>query len=176
MLVTVCVSGNTLSFKGGCFLKKKLILNSKGGIVLYDNKHMKMSKFETYSFTRLIRTQSLEFYFIRGINESQNFDEYWDGRLIEVLGYFVTYIKNGQHKCFVYLIEEETKNLQETIKHVKMFASEMLMYTGPFEKNDIIIKSTVVYQKGLGEHEKVNFIKKIVKEDIPDNIFDEINQ
>jgi hypothetical protein len=143
---------------------------------LYDYEHMKMSKFETYSFTRLIRTQSLEFYFIRGVNKFQNFDENWDGRLIEVLGYLVTYINNGQQKSVVYLIEDETKNLQEITKHVKMFASEMYIYTGLFEKTNIIIKPTKVYQRVLGEHEKVNFVKKIVKEDIPDNILDEIKQ
>lgn len=51
---------------------------------------MRMNEYETYSFTRIIRTQSLEFYFILGVNEVQNFEEHWDGRLIEVLGYLVT--------------------------------------------------------------------------------------
>ena len=143
---------------------------------MYDYEHMKMSKFETYSFTRLIRTQSLEFYFILGVNEPQNFDEYWDGRLIEVLGYLVTYIKKGQQKIFVYLIEDETKNFQEIIKHVKMFASEIYMYTGLLDMTNFIIQATNVYQKGLGEHEKINFIKKIVNEDIPEYILAEIIQ
>jgi hypothetical protein len=62
------------------------------------------------------------------------------------------------------------------LRCLTMFASEMLMYTGQIEKTNIIIKPTIVYQIGLGEREKVNFIKKIVKEDIPDNILDEINQ
>lgn len=137
---------------------------------------MKMSKFETYSFTRLIRTQSLEFYFIRGVNEPQNFDEHWDGRLIEVLGYLITYIKKGEQKIFVYLIEDETKNFQEIIKHVKMFVSEMYMYTGLLDMTNFIIQSTNVFQSALEEHEKENFIKKIVNEDIPTYIIEEIKQ
>lgn len=139
---------------------------------------MKMSKFEGYSFTRLIRTQSLEFYFVLGVNDYENFDEYWDGRFIEVLGYLVTYIdsKKGQQNSFVYLIEDETKNFQEIIKHIKMFVSEIYMFTKLFDMTNFKIKSTNVYQKGLSEHEIMNFIKKIVNDDIPEYIFDEIKQ
>ena len=145
---------------------------------MFDYENMKMSKFEGYSFTRLIRTQSLEFYFIRGVNESQNFDEYWDGRLIEVLGYLVTYIdiKKGQQKSFVYLIEDETKNFEEIIRHIKMFVSEIYMFTGLFDMTNFIIQSTDIYQKALSENEIVDFIRKIVNDDIPEYIFDEIKQ
>ncbi|MFJ6268329.1 hypothetical protein [Lysinibacillus xylanilyticus] len=143
---------------------------------MYDYEHMKMSKFEAYSFTRLIRTQNFEFYFILGVNDPQDFDEYWDGRLIEVLGYLVTYIKNGQHNIFIYLIEDETKNFQEIIKHVKKFASEIYTYTGLLDTTNFIIQSTNVYQKSLGNHEIVDFIKKIVNEDIPEFILAEIKQ
>lgn len=70
---------------------------------MYDYEHMKMSKFEAYSFTRLIRTQNFEFYFILGVNDPQDFDEYWDGRLIEVLGYLVTYIYIMTNITFLYI-------------------------------------------------------------------------
>ena len=48
-----------------------------------------MDNFETHSFTRLVRTQRFEFFFILGVNDAQDFDENWDGRLIEILGYLV---------------------------------------------------------------------------------------
>ena len=153
-------------------LEKKLKLKGRG--VLFDYEHMKMSEFETYSYPCLVRTQGLEFYFIRGVNNSQEFSEDWDCRLIEVLGYFAAYMKKGELKIFIYLIKDETKNFKEIIRHVKMFASELYTYKERHDKIKFIMKSTNVYQRGLGENEIMSFVKKIVKNDIPGNILDEI--
>ncbi|QFG00082.1 hypothetical protein PB01_15300 [Psychrobacillus glaciei] len=136
----------------------------------------KMNIFETYSFPRLVRTQSLEFFFIRGVNEARNFFEYWDGRLIEVLGYLVIYtdVQTNEQTNLIYLIEDDNKNFQEIIRYTKNFASEMCTTFTPLDMMSFTIQKTTVYQRGLDKQEIVDFIKKIVKQDIPKLFLDEI--
>jgi len=138
-----------------------------------DYKEFKMNNFETYSFTRLVRTQSLEFFFILGKNNIRNFNEYWDGRSTEVLGYLVMYsdIQKDKQMNYIYLIEDENKDFQDIILHTKMFVNEMYTYLLSFDMGDdenFIIKKTNVYQKGLLQKDIDDFIKKIINEDIPE--------
>ncbi len=51
-----------------------------------------------------------------------------------------------------------------------MFVSEIYMFTGLFNIKNFKIKSTNVYQKVLNELEKVDFVQKIVSDDIPEYI------
>ena len=136
----------------------------------------KMNIFETYSFPRLVQNQSFEFFFIRGVNDAQNFYEYWDGRLIEVLGYLVIYtdVQTNEQKNFIYLIEDENKNFQEIIRYTKQFAFEMCTSFTLLDMMNFTIQKTKVYQRGLVKQEIVDFIKKIVKEDIPKLVLDKI--
>lgn len=141
-----------------------------------DFKHFKMNSFETYSFPRLVRTLSLEFFFIRGINEEKDFYEYWDGRLIEVLGYLVLYsdIQNDEQINYIYLIEDEGKNYEEIIRFTKMFASEMSTTHEVFDMENFTIQMTHVYQKGLLKQDIVDFMRRIVNEDIPEIVWEEM--
>lgn len=141
-----------------------------------DFEHFKMNSFETYSFPRLVRTPSLEFFFIRGINEEKDFYEYWDGRLIEVLGYLVLYsdIQNDEQINYIYLIEDEGKNYEEIIRFTKMFASEMSTADKVFDMENFTVQMTNVYQKGLLKQEIVDFMRRIVNEDIPEIVWEEI--
>ena len=138
-----------------------------------DYEEFKINIFETYSFTRLVNTQNLEFYFILGINNTRNFNEVWDGRLTEVLGYLVMHsdIQKDKQINYIYLIEDENKNFREITLHTKMFASEMHTSSFEFDMADdenFIIKKTNVYQKGLLNEDIGDFINKIVNEDIPE--------
>ena len=123
-----------------------------------------------------MRNQSLEFFFILGINGARDFNEYWDGRLTEVLGYLVMYsdIQKDEQINFIYLIEDENKNYQDIILYTKKFASEMHTYPYQFDMEDFIIKKTNVYQRGLLKQDIVNFMKKIVNEDIPEIVLNKI--
>ncbi|WP_404442094.1 hypothetical protein LG307_11910 [Sutcliffiella horikoshii] len=109
-----------------------------------------------------------------GINNANNFDEYWDGRLVEVLGYLVihTDMQRNELVNYIYLIEGENKNYQEIIKHTKMFASGICVYAELIDLN-FIIRKTDVYQKAIGSNEVVEFIKSVITQDIPDYVFDE---
>lgn len=135
----------------------------------------KRDNFESYSFTRMMRTQNLEVYWIRGVNQASNFDEDWDGRLVEVLGYLVIYsdIQRNILVNYIYLIEDENKNYQDIIRNTKMFASEICTYTELFDMKNFIIQKTDVYQRGHAYHEIVDFIKSIVNQDIPEYVLDE---
>lgn len=134
----------------------------------------KMDTFESYYFTRLMRSPSLEFFSILGINDANNFDEYWDGRSVEVLGYLVIYTDMQRKELvnYIYLIEDENKKYQDIIKHTKMFASGICAYAELIDMN-FIIQKTDVYQKGIASNEIVDFIKKVVTQDIPEYVFEE---
>jgi len=148
----------------------------KGGVDLFEKEFeiFKRDNFETYSFTRFIRSTGLEFFFILGINNATNFDEYWDGRSIEVLGYLVVYTDRHKNELvnYIYLIEDEGKDYQDITKHTKMFASEIGTYAGLIDMN-FIIRKTDIYQKGIGWNEKVDFVKRVVNQDIPEYAFEE---
>ncbi|TFE00654.1 hypothetical protein [Jeotgalibacillus salarius] len=132
---------------------------------------LKRNDFETYDFTRFMRTSNLEFFFIMGINNGDNFDEYWDGRSREVLGYLVTYT-DSQKELFnyIYLIEDEQKNYEHIIKYTKRFASGMYAYTEHLELEFVILK-TDVYQKSILPSKRIEFVKRVVKQDLPEHVF-----
>ncbi len=119
---------------------------------MFDNKEFKMNNFETYSFTRLVRTQHLEFFFILGKNDIRNFNESWDDRSTEVLGYLVMYsdIRNNKQMNYIYLIEDENKDFKDITLHTKMFVSEMSTYLSSFDMGDdenFIIKKPMCIKK-----------------------------
>lgn len=136
-----------------------------------DYEEFQMNVFETFSFTRLVRAQNFEFYFILGINEAHNFNEVWDGRLIEVVGYLVMYSPTEKDKeiNYIYLIEDKSKNYQDIILHTKMFTSDMYTYLDGFDREEgFIIKKTNIYQRGLLKQDIDRFVRSIVNEDIPE--------
>lgn len=137
-----------------------------------DYEAFKMTHFESYSYTRLVKRQRIEFFFILGVNEARNFNEVWDGRLTEVLGYLVMYTSNENKKSsFIYLIEDEGKDFQDIILHTKLFVRDMYTYLDGIDMGDdenFIIQKTNVYQRGLPKEEITGFIKKIIGKDIPE--------
>ncbi|AJD90236.1 hypothetical protein JMA_09190 [Jeotgalibacillus malaysiensis] len=131
----------------------------------------KRDDFETYEFTRFMRSADTEFYFIVGINNRDQFDEYWDGRSKEVLGYLVSYIDPERELLnYIYLIEDEKKNDEEIIKYTKQFASGIYAYTEHLEL-DFVIRKTDVYQKSISLGEEIDFVKRVVIYDLPEHVF-----
>ena len=86
-----------------------------------------MKEFEGYSFSRLYKSPNLEFFFIRGVNHSEAFDDDWDGRQIEVVGYAVTFTEpeSMEQKNLIYLIEKADRKFDDVILHAKMFIRQM---------------------------------------------------
>jgi len=86
-------------------------------------------------------------------------------------------IQNDKQMNYIYLIEDKNKDFQDVTLHTKMFVNEMHTYLLSFDMGDdenFIIKKTNVYQKGLLIEDIGDFIKKIVNEDIPKIVLNEI--
>lgn len=129
-----------------------------------------MSCFESYSYSRLYLDQSLEFFFILGVNDSDNFDEYWDGRTIEVVGYVSIYKNtNGEQENYIYLINQTNRDYESIIKYTKQFINQMSLATNPLDKENFKISQTNILGK-LVEPPYTNFIKSVIKNDTPNII------
>lgn len=127
-----------------------------------------MDEFESYSFSRLYRDENIEFFFIIGVNDPDDFDEYWDGRLTEVVGYAV--IHNGFHateqKNFIYLIDEEKREYDKAIKYTKQFIQQMSLSEELPDRENFKILKTDIKQRVLS-YPYTDFIKMVVENEIP---------
>ena len=128
-----------------------------------------MLKHESYSFTRLFLDRNIEFFFILGINESDNFDEFWDGRHIDVLGYAVIYIdfETNKQKNLIYLINKNNIEYEKVIKYTKQFIQNMSLSEKFSDRENITILRTYVDQRVVHKPYE-EFIKLIVKNEIPE--------
>jgi hypothetical protein len=132
-----------------------------------------MSEHESYSFSRLFLNRNLEFFFIQGVNDSDNFDEYWDGRIIEVIGYAVIYIdiETNEQKNFIYLIDNDNKKYDNAIKYTKKFIGQMTLSDKLSDRENFKIIKTKINGRVVSEPYK-DFIKVVVKNEIPESVLD----
>ncbi len=132
-----------------------------------------MLEYECYSFSRLFLNSNLEFFFILGVNNSDNFDGLWDGRNIEVIGYAVIYIdsETNEQKNFIYLIDYHNKKHDIAIKYTKKFIEQMSLSDKLSDRENFKIINTGVYSRVVSEPYK-DFIKAVVKNEIPEFILD----
>ncbi len=129
-----------------------------------------MTAYESFSFTRFYVNSKIEFFFILGVNDSDNFDEYWDGRDREVLGYAVIYKEKKQQYNFIYLFQVDHDRV---IKYTKMFIQQMSpISTNLSDLEKFQIKETDIKVKSVPKPYK-DFIRSIVKNDIPISAFDD---
>lgn len=128
-----------------------------------------MLKHESYSFSRLFLDHKIEFFFILGINESDNFDEFWDGRLIDVLGYAVIYndLETNEQKNYIYLINKKNSEYDKVIKFTKLFIQQMSLSEKFSDRENFTVLKTDVDQRVVHKPYK-DFIKAIIKNEIPD--------
>ncbi len=135
-----------------------------------------MLEHECYSFSRLFLNSNIEFFFIQGVNDSDNFDEYWDGRTIEVIGYAVIYIdfKTNEQKNFIYLIDKDNRKYDNVIKYTKKFIAQMSLSEKLSDRENFKIIKTDIHVKLVSKPYK-NFIKSIVKSEIPEFVLDELD-
>ncbi|MDX8363470.1 hypothetical protein [Cytobacillus sp. IB215316] len=138
-----------------------------------------MLEHESYSFRRLFLNRNIEFFFILGVNDSDEFDEYWDGRITEVIGYAVIYIdfETNKQKNFIYLIDKDNRKYDNAIKYTKQFIAQMTLCEGlsisegfSARENFKIIR-TEINGKLVSKPYK-DFIKTIVKNEIPEFVLE----
>jgi hypothetical protein len=125
-----------------------------------------MFDFETYRFSRLYRSQKLEFYFIQGVNDQDYFDEYWDGRLLKVVGYVLMYQNNDKTtENYIYVINKTDGDYKPIIRYAKQFINNMSFRDNPFEsENSKIIKTDI--NGSLVKKPYEDFIKSIIENEI----------
>ncbi|MDI2586194.1 hypothetical protein OR571_03395 [Psychrobacillus sp. NEAU-3TGS] len=132
-----------------------------------------MKSFESYSFTRLLYNESLEFFFILGVNDSDDFSIYVDQRLIEVLGYLVIYknLELDRNVNLIYLVENDTRDDQKTIRYAQQFAMDMTNQA-VFGQEDFIVRKTNINPRIVSQP-YIDFVKKIIGDDIPQSYIGE---
>ncbi|MBD8014593.1 hypothetical protein [Planococcus wigleyi] len=128
-----------------------------------------MAEFENYSFSRLYRDENIEFFFIVGVNDSDDFDEYWDGRLTEVVGYAVIYLdyKTEKQKNFIFLIDKTNREYDNIVRYAKRFIQQMSLSEEISDRENFKILKTEVKKRVL-EYPYNAFIKMVVKSEIPE--------
>lgn len=137
-----------------------------------------MNNFDFYSYSRLCITQNIEFFFIVGVKNSDNFDEYWDGTTREIIGYLVIYTMHEQEKQnnLIYIVKNDNLNSDNIIRYTKKFASEMPLSPKIFhyDKENYKISMTTINPKGIVSP-YIDFIQEVVGDDIPESILNQID-
>lgn len=134
-----------------------------------------MENFKAYSFSRLIAHTEMEFYFILGLVNPDDFDEHWNGTGHKVLGYLAMY-KN--HKF------EKIENTIYLLSDYKIYSSNIGRYTHQFTNQmvsaelstydiNFSIKETKVHGNLVGPP-YIDFVKDIVGNDIPYPVLNDI--
>ena len=132
-----------------------------------------MLGYEHYSFNRLFLNRNVEFFFILELNDPDNFDEYWDGRIPEVIGYAVIYrdIETNDQKNYIYLIDNANRKYDNAIKYTKKFIQQMSLSEELSDRENFKIIKTEITGKLVLKPYK-DFIKMVVKNEIPDFVLD----
>lgn len=135
-----------------------------------------MSEYETYSFSRLFLNRNIEFFFILGVNDSDNFNEYWDGRTIEVLGYAVIFnnSKTKEQENFIFLIDRTNRNYENIIKYTKKFIAQMTISEKLSDSENFKILITDVTERVVTKPYE-HFIKKVLENEIPEPFLNELD-
>ncbi len=135
-----------------------------------------MSEYETYSFSRLFLNRDIEFFFILGVNDSDNFDEYWDGRTKEVLGYAVIFnnSETKEQENFIFLIDKANRNYENIIKYTKKFIAQMTISEELSDSENFKIIKTEITERVVTKPYE-HFIKKVIKNEIPESVLNELD-
>jgi hypothetical protein len=129
-----------------------------------------MEIFESYSFSRLYLDKNLEFFFILGVNDSDNFIDVWDGRYIEVIGYIVIYMNHEkEQENYIYLIDKTDRNFENIIRYTKQFINQISLSPKLSDRENVKIQKTNVDGKFV--RDPLSFMKKVIGNDIPQSIF-----
>ena len=132
--------------------------------------------FKSYSFSRLINHNELEFYWISGLTHPDNFDEHWDGRGHESVGYLVMYKNHEERKLknFIYLIKDKAKDKEHAKRYIHRFAISMVSVNLGSYDIEFILNETTIYQPVVKDSEFIGYIERITKNDIPITLLNKI--
>ncbi|MBD7983757.1 hypothetical protein H9649_04125 [Sporosarcina sp. Sa2YVA2] len=136
-----------------------------------------MSEFEYITFSRLYFDESIEFFFIQGVDNYENFTLWWDGRSYKVVGYLVSYVDviENEQKNIIYLIEKEGRTFDWIIKHTRKFIENMSTSGRLTEWEDAeIIMTDIIGDSVLPPF--TDFVKEVIQHEVPQAILDKIEE
>jgi hypothetical protein len=136
-----------------------------------------MERFKSYSFSRLINHNELEFFWVTGLTQPDQFDEFWDGRGHESVGYLVMHKNHKERKLrnLIYLIKGKAKDKDHIKRYIHRFAVSMTSLELESYDIEFILHETSVYQSAILDSELISYIRKIVGDDIPETLLNEIS-
>ncbi|WP_223639107.1 hypothetical protein [Planococcus sp. 4-30] len=136
-----------------------------------------MAEFESYSFSRLYKDENIEFFFIIGVNDSDSFDDYWDGRLKEVIGYVMIFTNknNRKQENFIYLIEKSSRRFEDIVRYTKRFVDQMSLSPNLSDRENFKISKTNRTGQFV-DSPYTPFIQSIVRNDIPHQILESMTE
>lgn len=128
-----------------------------------------VKKYEQYRFPRLFVTSELEFFFILGVENADDFGEEWDSTFRTPLGYLVISrdFPSNEERVFIYItIDVEDEGLiREIVKYSKYFSSLMTYSPQAIEfSTSYSIKQSSVKQKSISSNFR-DFIINVLQED-----------
>lgn len=136
-----------------------------------------MVSFQSFSFSRLINHHELEFFWVTGLTQPDKFDEFWDGRGHESVGYLVMHKNHNERKLrnLIYLIKGKAKDKDHIKRYIHSFADSMTSLELESYDIEFILHETSVYQSAILDSELISYIRKLVGDDIPETLLDEIS-
>lgn len=134
-----------------------------------------MENFKVYSFSRLIAKNELEFFFILGLPNPENYSENWDGTGHTVVGYLAMYKKHDlkEIKNIIYLLSDYKSNFGDIERYTHQFAKYMISAEVHTYDIQFKVKQTKVKGSSVGPP-YIDFVKIIVGNDIPESILNDI--
>ncbi|KGR74008.1 hypothetical protein [Ureibacillus sinduriensis] len=134
-----------------------------------------MDKINAYSFSRLIAHSEMEFFFIQGLVNPDDFDEYWDGTGHMVLGYLAIYKNHKLKKIEItkYLLSDYKIDFPNIRRYTHRFANQMVSAELISYDIKFRIKETKVSGNLVGPP-YIDFVKEVIGDDIPSTVLDNI--
>lgn len=134
-----------------------------------------MDKIRAFSFPRLIAHPEMEFFFIQGQVNPDDFDEYWDGTGHMALGYLTMYKDHKLKKIenTIYLLSDYKRDFSDIRRYAHRFANQMvsaelLSYDIKFKFKETRVNGDIVVSP------YIDFVKDVVGNDIPSSVLNDI--
>ncbi|MDW0117552.1 hypothetical protein QTL97_11440 [Sporosarcina thermotolerans] len=137
-----------------------------------------MREYESFFFNRTFRNENIEFFLIGGVNNQENFTDYWDGRETKLLGYLTIFTdveldKELEQLNLIHLIEGVSQDNERIIKHTKKIISHMTISNKYLDIENVKVYNTQVHANGTSAPYN-DLIKSIIQNDVPYNFVEKL--
>lgn len=137
-----------------------------------------MREFESFFFNRIFRNENIEFFLIGGVNNQENFTEYWDGRDTKLLGYLTIFTgveldQELEQLNLIHLIEGVSLDNERIIKHTRKFIEHMTISNKLLDIENVEVYNTQINANGTSDPYN-DFIKSVIQNEVPYNFVEKL--